>query len=445
LHIALIFEEDYLGVYPSLINALTLLEKEGFNVDVLGSERKNSLFPSTPKFNSNITFKKIKQEACYDRNSSSTIYDLRKNDNESRYHPFIKRKWYGSLFPKVFKDKFRFIRLIINENIENAYQQKKRAKDKWRYFKFCYQNIIGNDYDAIIAVDTVGVVCAHLQYFFTQKKIPYIYWSLEIDTGKKYLWFDWLLSKAEKISHRKASATIIQEENRAKVLFSKNEVSLESENILYVPHSPLRITSDKVISNFFHSKFQLSASDIVIVHAGWIHDAMCADQFAKAASTWREKYKLIFHEREKRSKLEPFIQEILALSKNRALLSLDPVPYNKIDSIFLSSHIGLIAYNKAYGEGRENALKASGKLGQFLKCGIPVIALDLPGYNIMFRKYKCGHTFNDFNEIEALISTILSNYSRYQEEALRCFDQEFEFSRFFKPVIQFIQRASSKN
>ena len=101
---------------------------------------------------------------------------------------------------------------------------------------------------------------------------------------------------------------------------------------------------------------------------------MCADQFAKAASTWREKYKLIFHEREKRSKLEPFIQEILALSKNRALLSLDPVPYNKIDSIFLSSHIGLIAYNKAYGEGRENAHKASGKLGQFLKCGIPVIA-----------------------------------------------------------------------
>ena len=63
---------------------------------------------------------------------------------------------------------------------------------------------------------------------------------------------------------------------------------MESENILYVPHSPLKISSGKIISNFFHNKFHLLDSDIVVVHAGWIHDAMCADQFAKAASTWRK-------------------------------------------------------------------------------------------------------------------------------------------------------------
>ena len=103
MHIALLFEEDYLGVYPSLINSLILLEKEGFKVDVLGSERGNSLFPASPHFNKNINFKKIKQEGCYDRNSSPTIYDLRKNENASDYDSCTKSKWYGRLFPEFFK------------------------------------------------------------------------------------------------------------------------------------------------------------------------------------------------------------------------------------------------------------------------------------------------------------------------------------------------------
>ena len=94
---------------------------------------------------------------------------------------------------------------------------------------------------------------------------------------------------------------------------------------------------------------------------------MCVDKFAKASKSWRDEYKLVLHEREKRCPEENFIRHVSELSEGKVLLSLEPVSFDRMDEVFSSAHVGLIAYDKKYGGGRENAHKASGKLGQYLK------------------------------------------------------------------------------
>ena len=168
---------------------------------------------------------------------------------------------------------------------------------------------------------------------------------------------------------------------------------------------------------------------------------MCVDKFAKASKSWRDEFKLVLHEREKRCPEENFIRYVSELSEGKVLLSLEPVSFDRMDEVFSSAHVGLIAYDKKYGGGRENAHKASGKLGQYLKCGIPVVALDLPGYKEMFEEYKCGLVFNDFGQIEKCIQTILDDYDTYCKESIRCFQEEFDFKKYFNPLLDYLLAA----
>jgi len=67
MKIALVFEEEFIGVYPSLINAVNLLSEDSHEIEIWSTERKSD-FPNPPKFPSNVSFHKIQQCYNYDRN-----------------------------------------------------------------------------------------------------------------------------------------------------------------------------------------------------------------------------------------------------------------------------------------------------------------------------------------------------------------------------------------
>lgn len=434
MKIGILFEEEFLGVYPSLINAINLLSPEAKEIEIISSKRPSN-FAKPPKFPANVSYSKIKQFLCYDRNAFT------QSGRENL--PFTSEsssKWKAFL-PESLKKWYRSKRAFILINLENFEEQKDWFEDKVRYLVFCIKRYLCKDFDAIIAVDGIGIVAAYLISFFCRHKPLIIFWSLEIDSRQspqisKRL-FDFFTSKAIKV----ADTLVIQEKSRLKALCEKFNFNFNQTSIFLVPHSPVASKSTCTKSNFFQRKFSFSKSDIVILHAGWIHDAMCVDQIAESSKCWKEEYKLVLHEREKRSDTEPFIQHVISLSNGRVFLSLDPVSFDLIDEVFSSATIGIIAYDKRYGEGRENAHKASGKLGQFLKCGIPVIALNLPGYSEMFENYRCGMAFEDFRNIENCIDAILTDYESFHHEALRCFQEEFDFGKFFNPLLLHIQSS----
>lgn len=403
-------------------------------VHIYNSERESN-FPEPPSFPKNVTFYKVKQHYKYNRNQYQVPTQIESNTNHHLPSSFWKR-----FLPESLKEFYRRIRAVFFENLESWHAQSLWFKDKIRYYSFSLKQSTRSRSDILIAVDVSGLIAASLVSLFSKISPIVIFWSLEIDTNKSNL----LLHRFHKYLFSKCfffvDSVVIQEESRLIVLAEKLKLDMCNKRIFFIPHSPIGSTTESHSrssnrSNFFKEKFSLSENEKIILHAGWIHDAMCVDKIAESSKSWKKSYRLVLHEREQRSIDEPFIKHVLTLSEKRALLSLKPVSFERMDELFGSADIGIIAYEKRYGGGRENAHKASGKLGQYLKCGIPVVALNLPGYAAMFEEYKCGKVFNSFQLIENCIDEIFLDYESYRNEAIRCFEEQFDFKKFFNPLL----------
>jgi len=437
LKVTIFFEEEFLGVYPSLINSISLFSRTDSNTHIISTSRKSN-FPSPPPFPKNVFFHKILQHSDYNRNQ----FILEKNAPSAQIRDNRKSNSWKQFLPKSLKVQYRQLRNLWIENRNHWKDQKNWIFDKIRYYFFCLRKAWSIKPNVLVSVDESGLIAASLFRILSFQKPKLVFWSLEIDTGKSNLLFKYLHQKIFSICARLADVVVIQEKTRLVTLESQLKYRFDHAKIFFIPHSPIGNDSlspvETVQKSFFQNLFNLSPYDKVILHAGWIHDAMCVDKFAKASKSWRDEYKLVLHEREKRCPEENFIQYVSELSEGKALFSLEPVSFDRMDEVFSSAHVGLIAYDKKYGGGRENAHKASGKLGQYLKCGVPVVALDLPGYNEMFEKYKCGLVFNDFGQIEKCIETILADYDTYRNESILCFQEEFDFKKYFNPLLDYL-------
>jgi glycosyltransferase involved in cell wall biosynthesis len=166
---------------------------------------------------------------------------------------------------------------------------------------------------------------------------------------------------------------------------------------------------------------------------------MQSKNLARASRGWPKEWKLVFHERMTRNKSEPYIKEIANSGGQNLYLSLNPVPYNEIDKVIASSTIGVVIYGSSseWGTSWVSLAKGSGKIAHYLKCGKPVVCVNIPGFKEIINEYKCGILFNDVNEIHSAISEILQNYSFYSSNALKCYKNEYEFSNYFNNFLKY--------
>jgi glycosyltransferase involved in cell wall biosynthesis len=112
------------------------------------------------------------------------------------------------------------------------------------------------------------------------------------------------------------------------------------------------------------------------------------------------------------------------------------VPYEKLDDLVLSAHIGLVFYRKELGANFSQIAGASGKLAHYLRCGLPVICLDLPGLVKVVDRYRCGICVSEPGEIQSAIEIILREYPLYRMNALKCYEESYEFGRYFREVLR---------
>lgn len=168
-----------------------------------------------------------------------------------------------------------------------------------------------------------------------------------------------------------------------------------------------------------------------------ICDEVYSQEVAYAFSSIDNGCALIFHERQKRDEQEPYIKSLKEINSTNLFLSLEPLPYEKIDKVFASATIGLAFYRDINNNFSQIA-KASGKLSFYLKHGKPVLVNNLESLSTLVEKYKIGvvvHNPSDSMEIQSAIEMILNNYSFYCENAKTCFAKEFDFASQVKPLL----------
>ena len=126
-------------------------------------------------------------------------------------------------------------------------------------------------YHCVIGVEKKGFIWAGK--IAEKLGIPLVYYSLELATDDyARLEMPWSfefrrIRAAERAYHRRAAATIIQDAERARVLFQDNGVTMEGARIFYLPVSVIgRPYTNR--SRFFQEAFGLSKDTKVILSLG---------------------------------------------------------------------------------------------------------------------------------------------------------------------------------
>lgn len=418
IHVNILFAEDYLGCYPSLINALTIIDNNKIITNILGYLFESS-FPNYPRFK-NVNYRLIKR-----------------NEKISRsYEITHKRPYFIISVVEKISIRFNFnLYFILKHNLLNLKNNYYIIKEIfWNiYLLFKNESIIRNNY--LICIDSNTLISSFIFRIISRKRFKTIFWSLEISSYSKIDLLDTLLSKIEFHALKNVNSVISQSKERLELITNLKKISKDKLDCFYIPHSRLK-SKNIERGNYFNNTFNIRQENTIILHLGWIHDVMDSFNLAKSTLSWQLSLDLVFHERAKRDPNDPYIKSISDLNSESVHLSLCPVPYENLGNLIASCDIGLVTYKPdQYGESWTNIAKASGKLADYLAFGKPVICSNQSDLKHLIEKYDFGFTFDEYSEIPSLVLRINEFYERFSTNALTCFIEEFEFSKFFNPFL----------
>lgn len=401
---SIFFFEGYVGLSPTIINLVYSLQNRGYNITIFARE---NIYESPENLGDKVIVKYFKTLG-----SIFFISILIKLLTKHKKHDLIE-----------FLDSiFWFFQILLHTILC-------KVKTKALF----------------VGIDTYGTITAFLIRKLFGSQIKLVFLSLELNPPKTL--FTRLISKLEKIAFKKSVCLLIQDEDRYKTICEYNQYN--HRQYFLIPNSPICQdvkNSDYIKGNFFREKFKLDESKFpyLVVQAGMLNDNVFSKELALAFSNFqdRNRYSLIFHERQTRSENDPYIQEIKKINSKNLFLSLTSVPFNEVSNIFSSITIGLVFYRNIDKNFSKIAM-ASGKLSTCLKFGKPVLVNNLDSLSRLVHKYEFGVIINnpsDYQEVYQGLNKIIDNYEFYCQNAKNCFLSEFEVETKVNYFLDFIQK-----
>jgi glycosyltransferase involved in cell wall biosynthesis len=304
---------------------------------------------------------------------------------------------------------------------------------------------IDDDYVCLVGVEPYGLIAATLAANASKhdKDIPVVYYNQELLLERECHTFESKVLKAlEKMCNQACSFTITQDKRRAKHL--RNDNNLKAESIICVPVSGLEKAYHRK-GNFFHDLYGIPREKKVLLYAGnmswW---ALCVEM-AEAAQTWKDNFVLVLHSWREDMKNDAYVSRIRKLTdSNKVYLSLMQVDWQKMPDLLSSADIGLVFYQNL-GPNFYETGHSSNKLVQYLQVGLPLITSDFPSLRDVIDEYQCGECGNGPDDIQHLAEKIFNDYENYRTNAFRCYENEYDFSKYFKKVVERLQEIEASS
>ena len=379
--IAIFHAEGFLDSLPCLMSTISVLTRHGYNVDVFMVEDDRFLKPDLE--NPNVL---IEWMPGGERNSRLLIH--------------------SSHLPRWI-----------------AYARRKCRNKQYSYF---------------IGVDPLGLILAtilgHMQ------RVPVVYYSLELYISDESRRSTKILKIFERFCNKKAQFTIIQDMERANLLSKDNGIPISK--IFLVPNSRLG-KGTKCSSNFLREKFGIAPHQKIILQMGAIARWTMSLDLAMAVRTWPEDWTLVLHTRETPSE-SAYVEQIHKVADGKkVILSMEPVPYTLLDELVSSADIGVALYKpNPLGLCATN-LRAvglsSGKIAQYLRCGLPIITSNFTSLRNMTEQYGCGLTVDTADQVSDAVHRIFSNYNAFSAGAINCYNEKYDFEQAFSVVLNRLQ------
>jgi glycosyltransferase involved in cell wall biosynthesis len=236
----------------------------------------------------------------------------------------------------------------------------------------------------------------------------------------------------------KVEWVIIQDQFRADAL--QRSLGFKLNNFSFLPNSVRRDQTETGRSRYFHKLFDFENDQKIILSAGMIADSVCSLELSRAIGMWNTglPVKTVFHERIEVQGNKAYYDKVRMAGNGRVYMSLKPVPYCDLHTIFTSADIGLAIYSKSHGDNFGIIGSASGKLFQYIKYGVPVIASDLPGLRELVLDNGIGLVVGGPEDVPAAIEKVLANWESYSNNARKAFEDRLNMDIYLEKTYQSI-------
>jgi hypothetical protein len=231
---------------------------------------------------------------------------------------------------------------------------------------------------------------------------------------------------------KKVPLIITHDEFHKKFLI--DNLKLKSRRINILPNSTLTQISS-YHSNYLQTKLGISKDKNIILHSGGLGVWFKCKELAQSTSNWPDNSVLVFHTSHQVEGDEYFQDLIKSDYSGKVIFSINPVSTFELDKLICSAQIGIAIYSQEILGYRADLLGlAAGKIGNYLKCGLPVIATKVQSFNYI-SEYKCGILLEDESHISDAINLIICNYEEFSKNALICYKELWDPIKYTQEII----------
>lgn len=228
-------------------------------------------------------------------------------------------------------------------------------------------------------------------------------------------------------------------------IFLRKYCNIQENQIMYLPNASYTDTHE-MRSDYLSRRLNIDSNKIIVLHSGGLGNWFCCKELACSAKKWRHNYVLVFHTSHI-VETNPYYIDIKKEVENcdNIFFSTNPVPNEELDELVSSAKIGIATYSiEDLGYRAENMGLAAGKIGNYLKCGVPVIATRVHSLSYL-EKYKCGVLVDNTEQIEDAIKTILNDYNAYVEGAYKCYNELWHPKKYCEKIFDILKEGYSSS
>lgn len=266
--------------------------------------------------------------------------------------------------------------------------------------------------DHVIGGDLFGNVIA--SKLVKIKSVPYTYFMLEYPNIASETKFDRLDRKSIE-----SCDNIITHDKWHEDFLRKN-FNLINTGIFHLPNASFTpVYKDE--SDFLQKRLNQYDKKLIL-HSGGFSPVFRVGQLAQSVSNWPDDCMLVFHTSHSMADNKEY-NAIQADKSEKMLFSDKPVSTFDLDKLVASAWIGIALYDESLLAYRATYMGvAAGKIGNYLKCGVPVIATRLPSLQYL-EDFNCGILINNESEIAEAIKVISSDRERFSKNAFKCYEE----------------------
>lgn len=177
-------------------------------------------------------------------------------------------------------------------------------------------------------------------------------------------------------------------------------------------------------NTYFHENFDLQPDAKILLHSGGFGPWFLSAEVSAISSSLSNDFRLVFHASHD-VRYSNYYKDYIKSKKrdDTSMLSLDPQPLDNLHLLVSSAYIGIAWYNLSLlGYRAELMGLASGKIGSYLRCGIPVVAQNISSLSYL-GDYECGILVEDIQDIPDAVDSISKRYDFYRSNAFNCYKE----------------------